>query len=75
MSTQPHAQAARRCPSCGGPAPGPDGESFPFCSERCRLADLGKWLRGDYVVSREIREDDLENPPPIAPRDERAAGG
>jgi uncharacterized protein len=23
----------------------------PFCSERCRLADLGKWLSGDYRVA------------------------
>jgi uncharacterized protein len=22
----------------------------PFCSERCKLADLGRWLRGDYRV-------------------------
>ena len=24
---------------------------FPFCSERCRLIDLGKWASGGYVVS------------------------
>jgi len=23
---------------------------FPFCSSRCRLLDLGKWLKGDYVI-------------------------
>ena len=22
----------------------------PFCSERCKLADLGRWLQGDYRV-------------------------
>ncbi|NQW02748.1 MAG: DNA gyrase inhibitor YacG [Acidobacteria bacterium] len=22
----------------------------PFCSERCHLADLGRWLQGDYLV-------------------------
>jgi endogenous inhibitor of DNA gyrase (YacG/DUF329 family) len=22
----------------------------PFCSERCKLADLGRWLKGDYRV-------------------------
>ena len=22
----------------------------PFCSERCKLADLGHWLSGDYRV-------------------------
>ncbi len=23
----------------------------PFCSERCRWADLGRWLQGDYRVA------------------------
>jgi endogenous inhibitor of DNA gyrase (YacG/DUF329 family) len=23
----------------------------PFCSERCQLADLGHWLKGDYRVA------------------------
>jgi hypothetical protein len=23
----------------------------PFCSERCKMADLGRWLRGDYRVA------------------------
>lgn len=22
----------------------------PFCSERCKMADLGRWLNGDYAV-------------------------
>ena len=25
----------------------------PFCSERCRMADLGHWLSGDYRVPGE----------------------
>lgn len=37
-------------------------DSAPFCSTRCRLADLNKWLTGSYVVSREVREDDLDDP-------------
>ncbi|MBT3365590.1 MAG: DNA gyrase inhibitor YacG [Nitrospina sp.] len=23
---------------------------LPFCSERCRTIDLGKWLDGKYVI-------------------------
>jgi endogenous inhibitor of DNA gyrase (YacG/DUF329 family) len=23
----------------------------PFCSERCKMADLGRWLSGDYRVA------------------------
>jgi endogenous inhibitor of DNA gyrase (YacG/DUF329 family) len=26
-------------------------EFRPFCSERCRMADLGRWLGGDYRVA------------------------
>ena len=25
----------------------------PFCSERCKLADLGRWLSGDYRIAGE----------------------
>jgi uncharacterized protein len=25
----------------------------PFCSERCKMADLGKWLTGDYSIPAE----------------------
>jgi endogenous inhibitor of DNA gyrase (YacG/DUF329 family) len=29
----------------------------PFCSERCKMVDLGRWLRGDYRVPVTDRED------------------
>lgn len=29
----------------------PDQRWQPFCSERCKLADLGHWLKGDYRVA------------------------
>jgi endogenous inhibitor of DNA gyrase (YacG/DUF329 family) len=28
-------------------------EWAPFCSERCKMADLGRWLSGDYRVPGE----------------------
>jgi uncharacterized protein len=28
-----------------------DNPEFPFCSERCRLIDLGNWASGKYVIS------------------------
>ena len=31
-------------------------EDFPFCSERCRLIDLGKWASGQYVVASPLRD-------------------
>ena len=34
----------------------------PFCSERCKMADLGRWLKGDYAVPAIDKRgnDDLE---------------
>ena len=41
-----------RCPACGGPSRyAPDNTYRPFCSERCKMVDLGAWasesLRGE----------------------------
>ena len=37
--------------------------SRPFCSERCKMADLGRWLDGDFVISRPMTlEEALEIP-------------
>jgi hypothetical protein len=36
----------------------------PFCSERCKLADLGRWLGGEYripVSDDPTREPDDDN--------------
>lgn len=46
---------ARRCPRCkneiaAAPAGEPPPAWTPFCSERCKLLDLGAWLSGDYVI-------------------------
>jgi len=42
-----------RCPTCRAPvvkgAPGLE-RLFPFCSERCHLVDLGRWLGEEYRV-------------------------
>jgi len=29
----------------------------PFCSERCRMADLGRWLGGDYRIAGDPTDD------------------
>ena len=47
----------RRCRTCGAALSDESGASV-FCSERCRLADLGKWFSGSYSISRELRPDD-----------------
>jgi endogenous inhibitor of DNA gyrase (YacG/DUF329 family) len=28
-----------------------ENPDYPFCSERCRIVDLGNWASGKYVVS------------------------
>jgi endogenous inhibitor of DNA gyrase (YacG/DUF329 family) len=28
---------------------------FPFCSERCRLIDLGNWAAEKYVISTPVQ--------------------
>lgn len=53
--------SGRCCPSCSVSV-SENGSSFPFCSARCRMADLGNWFSGRYSVSREIEEDDLMDP-------------
>jgi uncharacterized protein len=44
-----------RCPICKKAVKSKDPE-FPFCSERCRLIDLGKWASDGYVISSPIRD-------------------
>ncbi len=56
-----------RCPICKKAVKGPDPE-FPFCSERCRTIDLGKWASGGYVISSPI-QDSEESIQDLAPED------
>jgi uncharacterized protein len=63
----------KRCPECkrrfayrsvAGHAP------FPFCSERCKTIDLGRWFRDEYAVVEDISRghdlalnpDDIDDP-------------
>jgi endogenous inhibitor of DNA gyrase (YacG/DUF329 family) len=40
-----------RCPRCGKQTEySPDNKWRPFCSERCKMIDLGKWAAEDYRV-------------------------
>lgn len=47
------------CPTCGKPVDwGPDAPWRPFCSERCKLIDLGEWLNEDKRIPGEPAPDD-----------------
>ncbi|WP_151718158.1 DNA gyrase inhibitor YacG [Gemmobacter serpentinus] len=59
------------CPICQKAA---DAKYRPFCSKRCADIDLGRWLKGGYVIPGNALEEDeranegaahdpLENPP------------
>lgn len=53
------------CPTCKKPVRASDPD-FPFCSERCRLIDLGKWASGGYVISSPVHDssDSIPDAPP-----------
>ena len=47
-----------RCPTCKNIVLRSD-EHFPFCSDRCRLVDLGKWASGAYRISSPVLDPEL----------------
>jgi endogenous inhibitor of DNA gyrase (YacG/DUF329 family) len=47
-----------RCPTCGTVVLPGDPE-MPFCSERCRTIDLGKWASGAYRISSPVIDPDV----------------
>lgn len=50
-----------RCPTCRAQVAWEGNRYRPFCSERCKLVDLGRWLNEEYRIPAE--EDDSEAPP------------
>ena len=48
------------CPICDIAMPGPwlEYPDYPFCTKRCRLIDLGRWLGEDYKVVKKVEETD-----------------
>jgi uncharacterized protein len=53
-----------RCPICDKPMDGQgpkEWPAWPFCSERCRVIDLGRWLGGSYRIESPARVEDLED--------------
>jgi endogenous inhibitor of DNA gyrase (YacG/DUF329 family) len=39
-----------KCPICGKPVQWQDNPTRPFCSERCKLIDFGRWANEEYAV-------------------------
>jgi uncharacterized protein len=51
------------CPRCGAQAPfAPVNPWRPFCSERCRMIDLGAWASESYRVAGPAQGDPEKEP-------------
>lgn len=49
-----------RCPHCGTATTWHHNPTRPFCSERCRMIDLGRWDNEEYAVPGEKTETETE---------------
>ena len=49
------------CPTCGKETTWKTEPLGPFCSERCRMIDLGKWVGGEYKILGEKAEIEKED--------------
>jgi endogenous inhibitor of DNA gyrase (YacG/DUF329 family) len=48
------------CPRCRNEADLSDTNIFrPFCSEKCKLIDLGTWANEEKLISRPIKSEDF----------------
>ena len=59
-----------RCPICKKPTDSDASPEFPFCSERCKLLDLGAWASEKYVISEPAMDDTLFEALDHNPKDE-----
>jgi len=47
-----------KCPICKRPTDSEKDRDFPFCSDRCRMNDLGNWASEKYVVSDPVFDEE-----------------
>jgi endogenous inhibitor of DNA gyrase (YacG/DUF329 family) len=52
-----------QCPICRKSVDSTVDQDFPFCSQRCRLLDLGNWASEKYVVSEPLFDEEGEAAP------------
>lgn len=51
LYSNPMKQIEISCPRCGAETHWYDNPSRPFCSEKCRMIDLGRWSNEEYSIS------------------------
>ena len=66
----------RKCPTCGKPIEWQNNIWRPFCSERCKLIDFGRWTSEEYrVPGRSINPAEIQVPKREPDSDEDEAEG
>jgi len=53
---QPVAPTRFPCPKCGNPSFWTNNPYRPFCSERCKMIDLGAWASEDYRIPEQTAQ-------------------
>jgi hypothetical protein len=65
-----------KCPTCRhDSAPARENRFFPFCSERCKLVDLSRWLSEDYRIPGPPAIDDDDGASQVSAERPRGEGG
>lgn len=49
------------CPTCGQQFESEAAKTMPFCSERCRWIDLGRWLNEEHHLPVEPEEEEMKD--------------
>ena len=68
--------ASLRCPTCRKIVLRSE-PTFPFCSDRCKTIDLGKWASGGYVISTPLTNlgEDIEGDYDLSSRRNKEPNG
>ena len=51
-----------KCPKCNSEFSYYERDTRPFCSERCKMVDLGHWFEGSYAFAGKDGEAQLQLP-------------
>jgi len=51
-----------KCPRCGNETTLENNPYRPFCGERCKLVDLGKWISEKYSISNTESQEENDSP-------------
>jgi uncharacterized protein len=65
-----HSMTLLHCPICQRPFQPDESPAMPFCSQRCRLTDLGRWLDERHGLPIEREEQEGEQQPRETDADE-----